>query len=244
MDCPHCGGPAKQDSRFCPHCGKSLRGSDLEELYKPVRRDEPSSAFTPPPVPPSPQWSPQQGPPQYPPPPPYGAPPYGAPPYGAPPYGDPYAPYGYAPVPQFSYAGFWKRLAALLIDGVVLAIPNVALFFLMVPFDKAMNPGQNPFDTDYMLMSQLFNLVSAVISIAYYTFMESSSTQATLGKMALGIIVVDMEGRRISFARALGRSAGKIISGCTCYIGFIMAGFTQRKQGLHDIMAGCLVVDK
>lgn len=132
----------------------------------------------------------------------------------------------------------------MLIDGVVLAIPNVALFFLMVPFDKAMNPGQNPFDTDYMLMSQLFNLVSAVISIAYYTFMESSSTQATLGKMALGIIVVDMEGRRISFARALGRSAGKIISGCTCYIGFIMAGFTQRKQGLHDIMAGCLVVDK
>ena len=62
--------------------------------------------------------------------------------------------------------------------------------------------------------------------------------------MALGIIVTDMDGAGISFLKALGRNLGKIISGMILYIGFIMAGFTEMKQGLHDMMAGCLVVNK
>jgi uncharacterized RDD family membrane protein YckC len=74
--------------------------------------------------------------------------------------------------------------------------------------------------------------------------MESSYLQATLGKMAIGIVVTDLEGKRISFARATGRHFAKIISGFILFIGYIMAGFTQKKQALHDLIADCLVVKK
>lgn len=72
--------------------------------------------------------------------------------------------------------------------------------------------------------------------------MESSAKQATLGKMALGIVVTDLEGARIGFGRATGRYFAKILSGLILGIGFLMAAFTERKQGLHDIIAGTLVV--
>ena len=62
--------------------------------------------------------------------------------------------------------------------------------------------------------------------------------------MALGLKVTDMEGNRISFGRATGRYFGKIISGMILYIGYIIAGFTEKKQALHDIMANCLVTRK
>jgi uncharacterized RDD family membrane protein YckC len=74
--------------------------------------------------------------------------------------------------------------------------------------------------------------------------MESSARQATLGKMALGIVVTDLDGNRIGFGRATGRYFAKILSALILLIGFIMAAFTQKKQGLHDIIAGTLVVKK
>ncbi|HXI44099.1 MAG TPA: RDD family protein, partial [Bryobacteraceae bacterium] len=74
--------------------------------------------------------------------------------------------------------------------------------------------------------------------------MESSHYQATLGKKALGIIVTDMNGNRISFARANGRFFGKWVSGMIMNIGYLMAAFTEKKQALHDLLAGCLVVMK
>lgn len=74
--------------------------------------------------------------------------------------------------------------------------------------------------------------------------MESSAKQATLGKMAVGIVVTDMNGGRISFGNATGRFFGKILSGLIIYVGFIMVAFTDKKQGLHDMMAGTLVVQK
>ncbi len=76
----------------------------------------------------------------------------------------------------------------------------------------------------------------------YFALMESSSKQATVGKMALGIVVTDLSGNRISFGRATGRYFGKIVSGMILCIGYFMAGFTERKQALHDIMSSCLVV--
>jgi len=78
----------------------------------------------------------------------------------------------------------------------------------------------------------------------YHTAMESSRHQATLGKKALGIIVTDMNGNRISFARANGRFFGKWVSGMIMNIGYLMAAFTEKKQALHDILASCLVVMK
>ena len=92
-------------------------------------------------------------------------------------------------------------------------------------------------------------MVSAIVigtlgllgSWIYEAAMESSSKQATLGKMALGLKVTDLEGRRISFWRATGRHFAKIISGMPLLIGYIMAGFIARKQALHDMIAGTLV---
>ena len=73
--------------------------------------------------------------------------------------------------------------------------------------------------------------------------MEASSKKATLGKMALGLIVTDVNGVRLSFGRASGRYFGKILSGLILNIGFIMAAFTEKKQALHDILAGTLVLE-
>lgn len=90
----------------------------------------------------------------------------------------------------------------------------------------------------------LLVLIFLTIGWLYYAIMESSTPQGTLGKMAVGIKVIDMQGNRITFARATGRFFGKIISKMILYVGFIMAGFTEKKQALHDIMADCLVVRK
>jgi uncharacterized RDD family membrane protein YckC len=101
-----------------------------------------------------------------------------------------------------------------------------------------------------MLMAMMGGYILIVIVIVtvatwlYFALMESSAKGATLGKMALGIKVTDLTGSKISFGRATGRYFGKIISGAILYIGYIMAGFTQQKQALHDIMAGTLVINK
>jgi len=81
-----------------------------------------------------------------------------------------------------------------------------------------------------------------MLSWIYYASLESSAWQATLGKKILGLKVTDLAGNRISFGRASGRFFGKILSGMILGIGFLMAGFTERKQALHDILAGCLVL--
>src|SRR6185503_12528829 len=76
----------------------------------------------------------------------------------------------------------------------------------------------------------------------YQTLMESSKLQATLGKMALGLRVTDLDGNRISWGRANARYFASILSMMTLYIGYIMAAFTQKKQALHDMVAGTLVL--
>ena len=81
-----------------------------------------------------------------------------------------------------------------------------------------------------------------VVSWLYFALLESSPKQATLGKMALGIKVTDLDGNRISFGRATGRFFAKIISGVILMIGYIMAAFTAKKQALHDIIASTLVI--
>ena len=89
-----------------------------------------------------------------------------------------------------------------------------------------------------------FIVIITVASWLYFALMESSNKQATVGKMALSIKVTDINGNRLTFGRATGRYFGKILSGMILYIGFIMAGFTEKKQALHDMIAGCLVVNK
>ena len=88
------------------------------------------------------------------------------------------------------------------------------------------------------------NFFTILVQWLYYALMESSPKQGTLGKMAIGLKVTDLSGNRISFGRATGRYFGRILSGLILDIGFLMIVFTAKKQGLHDIIAGTLVVKK
>jgi uncharacterized RDD family membrane protein YckC len=87
------------------------------------------------------------------------------------------------------------------------------------------------------------SLLTTVVAWLYFAFCESSAWQGTLGKLALGIRVTDMQGRRISVPRALGRYPAKFLSAIILFVGFMMAGWTQRKQALHDMICGTLVLN-
>lgn len=182
--------------------------------------------------------------------------------------------------PRAGYAGFWRRYAAASIDGMILS-----LIIMVVKFVTLLSEAKG-----------IWNMASLATPLVYGAIMESSSKQATLGKIAFGVAVTDSEGRGISFGRALGRNLGKFLPALILYVGFIalgrgfggflsavilyiglvigralgrnlgkfllplilcveftmaililhvgfiMAGFTKKKQALHDIMASCLVV--
>ncbi len=143
------------------------------------------------------------------------------------------------------YAGFWRRFWALCLDSILL---NIALFPLAMLLWRPMIPDFSP---DEFTTSGYFSILAAYLRLAffgavanwlYYALMESSVKQATLGKMALGVQVTDLDGRRIGFGRATGRYLAKILSGLTFLIGYILQVFTSRRQALHDLIAGTLVV--
>jgi uncharacterized RDD family membrane protein YckC len=133
------------------------------------------------------------------------------------------------------YAGFWRRVVAAILDGLVLSI-------VAFPLILALGGGNDIGSDSGMYYSPAASSISTVLGWLYGALMESSAKQATLGKMAMGIIVTDLEGRRIGFGKATGRHFAKILSALILGIGFLMVAFTQRKQGLHDILAGTLVV--
>ena len=145
-------------------------------------------------------------------------------------------------VSQF-YAGFWKRLAAWFLDLVILVVLAFGVGVLFATI-ASVDPAELETGHRAAEMNAIFNLIAIVLWWIYYATMESSSKQATLGKLALGIKVTDMQGQRISFARASGRHFAKYISGLLLGIGFLMIAFSERKQGLHDMMADCLVVNR
>ena len=136
------------------------------------------------------------------------------------------------------YAGFWLRFAAYIIDAIMM---YAIIFVVALVF--GLGGALEVFENEDL--SALTIVTLAVIYIAllmYFPILESSKLQATLGKKAVGIKVTDLDGNRIGFGRALGRFFGKILSGIILYIGFMMAGFTEKKQALHDMIAGTLVV--
>ena len=134
------------------------------------------------------------------------------------------------------YAGFWRRFAAYLIDYLVIFAGAFALGFVI-----GIIAGVAGADIEGGWRAAIY-VVTFVGYYLYYALLESSANQATVGKLALGLKVTDEEGNRISFWRALGRTFAKILSALILFIGFIMAGFTDRKQALHDKIAHTLVV--
>jgi uncharacterized RDD family membrane protein YckC len=152
--------------------------------------------------------------------------------------------YGVDPRQQVHYGGFWIRLLAYIIDAFAIGIPIFIIFTIM-----AIGLGIDPFQSRPTTpaaesLHAVKSITNFFVSWLYFAVMESSFWQATLGKKLLGMSVTDQEGNRISFGRATGRYFAKILSAIILLIGFMMAGWTQRKQALHDMIAGTYVVRK
>jgi uncharacterized RDD family membrane protein YckC len=147
------------------------------------------------------------------------------------------------------YAGFWLRLVAYLLDTALLSIALGPLMRLLFLRAGLVDPATGKFLPMEQMMQKPGPVFAAETIVfvglgLYFSLLESSPWQATLGKKAFGLQVTDLDGRRLSFARATGRYFAKIVSNLSFGVGYVMAGFTQRKQALHDLMAECLVIKK
>jgi uncharacterized RDD family membrane protein YckC len=167
-----------------------------------------------------------------------------------------------APVAVVRYGGFWLRVLATIIDGFVLAIPFWVVFAVVIAVmggTAAMfaRIPQNPDPNEVLanvpaFISALLGFILIIVVIGttihwlYYALMESSSKQGTLGKMALSMAVTDMNFQRITFGRASARYFTKFGMGLVPlgFIGYILAGFTEKKQALEDFVANTLVIRK
>jgi len=129
---------------------------------------------------------------------------------------------------ELEYAGFWSRVAALIVDNAVVTIFGLALLI------AAGFVGAGAV--------VIANFVFMLIAFLYWPVLESSERQATLGKQLLGIQVTDANGARLTFVRSLLRNLAKIISSLPFGLGFLLAAFTPKRQALHDMITKCLVV--
>jgi len=177
---------------------------------------------------------------------------------------------GRQPQPELAYAGFWLRVVAQFIDGIVFLIVLLPIM-LVIGFAKIIGMFTGSLAGMVVRTSMSILLISVVLpmvlSFAYYTFMESSPLQATLGKLAIGIKVTDLDGNRVGIGQAFSglfclhgpadivrilglftvlpaMSALTTLTGLYTLISCISAGFTEQKQGIHDSLSGCLVVKK
>jgi len=124
-------------------------------------------------------------------------------------------------VPRWGYGGFWIRVIAWFLDYVVGGVAVVVARAVFGPIGL---------------------LLVLPLLLLYYPLLESSGRQATFGKQICGLAVTDSRGQRISFGRGLARQFAKFLSAVAFGIGFLMVAFTDRKRGLHDMIAGTLVV--
>jgi len=153
-----------------------------------------------------------------------------------------------------TFAGFWLRFVAYLLDSVIIGFAVMVLF---VPFFFLMGGlamletlprghGERVDPAQFMAFLGLILTLVALGSVAkwlYFAYLESGEKQGTWGKQALGLYVTDLAGQRITFGRATGRFFAKFVTGLIPLgIGFIMAGFTERRQALHDMIASTLVL--
>lgn len=139
-----------------------------------------------------------------------------------------------------AYAGFWRRLAAYIVDSLIVGIPTVLIvesIGITLPDPTVMMAV--PVEELAILLALVYGL-----QWPYFAGFEASPWQATPGKRLLQVIVTDAGGERLSFARASGRYFGKLISEAIFAIGYVMIAFTEKKQGLHDLMARTLVTKR
>jgi len=234
--CTTCGSQVDQDTRFCHKCGQPVGAAAPGASSASIAQASPAAPVK------------------------YAAPPatYAAQPAGAPPVYA--APQVYAQAPTSQYAGFWVRFVAYFVDSLIIGIPMTAVIVTVILVFGAGSIAafkslpSNP-DPD-QVQAQLIPMITALIGAyamfiagalmlywLYFALMESSDRQATFGKAMMNLRVTDANGNRLSFGHASGRFFSKIITGMVPFgIGYIMAGFTQKKQALHDFIAGTVVI--
>jgi len=151
------------------------------------------------------------------------------------------------------YAGFWLRFGAWVIDYLILIVP-FTIISLSMGIGAAMTQVLEQMKTDqaaaletYAAAFMPITYVIVVIGFAYYTLFEASKWQATPGKMAVGIHVTDTQGRRLTLARSAGRNAVRLTNMLRIpvplpLICYLVAAFTERKQGIHDLLAQTYVL--
>ncbi len=216
MFCPQCGTRNDDDARFCQECGAALTATTPRRTTPPPP-PPPHAAAPPPPRPPS-----EAG----------------------------------------LYAGLMLRGAAFLIDAIVVnALVGLPVSLAIPALD--IDPAQDQWIWEYGLQQPFMALmdagvirspegflalVLALLTVAfvwlYFALFESSSLQGTPGKLVVGLKVTTRGGRRVSFVRATLRHFGKILSVLPLFFGYLLIALTPKKQGLHDMIAGCLVVHR
>lgn len=149
------------------------------------------------------------------------------------------------------YGDLDRRFIAFLIDSTVLVFLHSLIVYFWVGLPEHLLEGQEFLNFQVRLLFnqiQDFSVLAgivvffAVVQWLYFALMESSRRQATFGKLAVGLKVTDLKGRPISFWRASGRYAAKLLSLLPLGGGFVMAFFSPRKQSLHDLVSKCLIL--
>jgi len=147
----------------------------------------------------------------------------------------------------YHYAGFWIRALALLIDGLILGVIQFPLsigFGFMLTAVSA-SGGDRGSNIAAVLIIQFINLIISIIIPLTYSVIFVTKKSATLGKMALGLKIINADGReKISFGKAIGRHFAKMLNGFTLNIGYMMAGWDEEKRGLHDRICTTRVIYK
>ncbi len=228
--CSSCGSQVDQGTRFCAKCGRPV--ADAAPLAQ-APPTVPATYASQPAAPPAQVYSPTSGAPAY------------------------------APAPVTThYGGFWIRFVAYFVDSLIVGVPMTVIILIAVfafgafsgIFAQMKNMPDNAdpnlaFQQFMSIIGPLFGayalllVCGLVIGWLYFALMESSERQATFGKAMLNLRVMDAKGNRLSFGHASGRFFAKIVTNLVPFaIGWIMAGFTAKKQALHDFIAGTIVI--
>jgi uncharacterized RDD family membrane protein YckC len=143
-----------------------------------------------------------------------------------------------------SYADFWQRFAAYVLDGVIIIFICSSLKWVIADSLRVQLDWRYGYEDSQDVAYYVWSFYLIIIRWSYFAGMESSKLQATIGKLAVGLYVTGERKERISFAQASGRYFGKLLSGLLLGIGYIIAAFNPKKQALHDQMSNCYVHKK
>ena len=161
---------------------------------------------------------------------------------GAPTSGASSYPSPFTTVAPVHYGGFWIRFVAAFLDLIIVQTVVLPIAFVLGGMIGVASIATRMPAVGARIVGMIVGLALGIVaSWTYEAAMESSAKQATLGKMIFNLQVTDLNSQRISFARASGRHFGKYVSGMILLIGYIMAGFSEKKQALHDLIANTLV---